>query len=103
MGMKGEQGIYGATYRWDDSQENASLVPEEGMNEVFLIEDEGGIRRQVWRYPSRSECLQCHTREGGEALGFNTAQLNRVFDFSGGSERIVSQVTAYHEAGYFGS
>ncbi len=101
--MKGEQGIYGATYRWDDSQENASLVPEEGMNEVFLIEDEGGIRRQVWRYPSRSECLQCHTREGGEALGFNTAQLNRVFDFSGGSERIVSQVTAYHEAGYFGS
>ena len=96
--MKGEEGIYGATYRWDETQQNAFLVPEEGLDEVFTIEENGLFREQTWRYPSRSECLRCHTKEGGEALGFNTAQLNRDHAFSGGTR---SQLQAYSDAGYF--
>jgi uncharacterized repeat protein (TIGR03806 family) len=98
--VRNEAGVYGVTYRWN-SNTNATLVPEEGMNESFVINEGGGIlRTQVWHYPGRSECLQCHTPRGGFALGFNTPQLNRTFSYGGGP---VNQLTALSQAGYFNS
>src|SRR5262245_22584914 len=47
------EGVYGVTYRWDDSQANAVLVPEEGLDESFVIHEGGTTRTQVWHYPSR--------------------------------------------------
>jgi len=91
-------GVYGVTYRWGNSLTNAALVAEEGMDEEFLIHDGGTVRTQVWRYPSRSECLQCHTAVAGHALGFNTAQLNREFDYGAGAE---NQIAALSRVGYF--
>lgn len=93
-------GIYGATYRWGDSLTNATLVPDEGTNETFVVYANGGgiLRTQVWHYPSRTECLSCHTAEGGFALGFNTAQLNRDFDYGG---TVTNQLAALSHAGYF--
>src|SRR6267378_4086813 len=70
------------------------------MDESFIVEDGGTVRTQVWHYPSRSECLQCHTPVGGWALGFNTPQLNRVFDYGAGQER---QIAALNRVGYFSS
>jgi glucose/arabinose dehydrogenase len=97
--VRNDSGVYGITYRWGDSSANATLVPEEGMNESFVIDEGGGIlRTQVWRYPSRSECLQCHTPHGGLALGFNTPQLNRTFHYDGSPE---NQLMAFSQAGYF--
>ena len=82
--VKHSDGVYGITYRWDDSLTNATLVSEQGLDEPFVIDEGGGIlRTQVWHYPSQAECLQCHTAAGGLALGFNAAQLNREFDYSG--------------------
>jgi glucose/arabinose dehydrogenase/mono/diheme cytochrome c family protein len=96
--VRNEDGVYGLTYRWD-SPGNATLVPDEGLNETFVINEGGGVlRTQVWRYPSRSECLQCHTPHGGLALGFNTAQLNRDFNYSGTAE---NQLAALSRVGYF--
>jgi glucose/arabinose dehydrogenase len=96
--VRNEEGVYGVTYRWD-SPSNATLVPDEGLNETFVINEGGGIlRTQVWRYPSRSECLQCHTPRGGFALGFNTPQLNRTFNYEGSLE---DQLMALSRAGYF--
>jgi uncharacterized repeat protein (TIGR03806 family) len=89
-------GVYGVTYRWD-SQTNATLVPDEGMDESFIISDGGIVREQIWHYPGRSECLQCHTRPGGLALGFNTAQLNRDFNYGSATE---NQLLALSRAGY---
>lgn len=92
-------GVYGITYRWGNSLTNATLVPEEGMDETFVVDTGGGVlRTQVWHYPSRVECLQCHTAAGGYALGFNTAQLNRDFDYGGA---ITNQIAALSLAGYF--
>jgi len=91
-------GIYGATYRWGDSLTNAVLVQEEGLDEAFSIHDNVIVRTQVWHYPSRSECLTCHTPLAGFALGFKTAQLNRDFLYPGG---IQNQLRALTEAGYF--
>jgi len=98
--VKKADGIYGVTYRWGSSTTNATLVPEEGMDESFVIRDNGGgiVRTQTWRYPSRVECLTCHTPAGGFALGFNTPQMNREYNYNG---TITNQIQALSDAGYF--
>jgi uncharacterized repeat protein (TIGR03806 family) len=97
--VKNAAGAYGVTYRWGDSQTNATLVPEGGTNETFVIDEGGGIlRTQVWEYPSRVACMICHAPAGGFALGFNTAQLNRDFDYGG---TVTNQIAAFSHTGYF--
>lgn len=97
--VKNAAGVYGVTYRWGDSMTNATLVPEGGTNETFVISEGGGIlRTQVWEYPSRVACTICHTPAGGFALGFNIAQLNRDFDYGG---TVTNQIAALSQAGYF--
>ena len=95
--VRNADGVYGVTYHWD-SETNATLVPEEGMDESFVINDGGTIRTQIWHYPSRSECLACHTPQGGYALGFKTEQLNKDFDYGAGPE---NQIAALSRVGYF--
>lgn len=89
-------GVYGVTYRWDSSN-NAKLVPEQGMDESIERTVNGVKVVQQWRYPSRGECLTCHTHPGGLSLSFNTAQLNRDADFGG---LRTNQIAALIEAGY---
>jgi glucose/arabinose dehydrogenase len=96
--VKNSGGVYGLTYRWGNSLTNATLVPEEGMDENFTINDGGVMRTQVWHYPSRAECLTCHNGSAGFALGFNTAQLNRDVNYSG---TVTNQISALSQAGYF--
>ncbi len=95
--VKTDEGVYGLTYRWNDSQTDATLVAEEGADATFQVNEHGVIREQRWRFPSRAECQICHTAAGGHALSFNTRQLNRTHPFSGGTANII---TALAEAGY---
>ena len=89
---------YGITYRWGDSSTEAKLVPARGRDEVFAIDEPGGPRQQVWRYPSRRECFSCHNSRSSGVLGFTLAQLNRTTDYGCGP---VHQLEAINEAGYF--
>jgi len=82
--VKGAEGIFGLTYRWDASQTNAQLVPPSGMTEPLLIQDGGVIRTQVWSYPGWGQCQICHNAQAGHALGFNTYQLNREIERENG-------------------
>jgi len=59
----------GYTYRWNDAQTDADLVEKAGADVKF------GDR--TWRYPSRAECMVCHSRAAGFALGLCTVQMNR--------------------------
>jgi glucose/arabinose dehydrogenase len=93
--VKNPGGVYGITYRWNSEQTDAFLVPEEGMDEVIEIMDEGGLRNQVWRYPARAECLTCHNQTAGHVLGFSTRQLN-LTGYHG-----ENQIAALAGAGYF--
>jgi glucose/arabinose dehydrogenase len=86
--------IYGITYKWRDDQEDAELVPENGLTELIPASSPS----QVWRYPSRSECRACHTNVGGFALSFNTRQLNRPHDYGAETQ---NQIAALSSAGYF--
>lgn len=97
--VRNSGGVYGVTYRWGNSTTNAILVPEGGMDENFVIHDGGTTRTQTWHYPSRNECNACHTPVAGFALGFNTAQLNRTFDYG----IVANQIYAMNDAGYFNS
>jgi glucose/arabinose dehydrogenase len=98
--VRNTNGVYGVTYRWTTPPTNALLVAETGLDEVFTNYTAGGaiLNTQVWHYPGRAECLACHTLQGGHALGFNTAQLNRDFNYSGTT---TNQIEALRLAGYF--
>lgn len=66
----------GYSYRWNDGQSDADLVPAAG--EVLDLPGPGGAAtRQSWRIPSRSECMACHARAVGFVLGASTVQMNR--------------------------
>lgn len=86
--------VYGLSYKWRTDQTNADLVVEAGVSEV--IPSSSPV--QTWRYPSRGECITCHTSIGGHALSFNTAQLNRDHDYGAGQQ---NQIQALSDAGYF--
>ena len=92
--VKNSNGVYGITYRWGNSLTNATLVPEEGLDEAFAINDGGTMRTQVWHYPSRTECLSCHTPVAGFGLGFNTVQMNRDFGYAGGESNQIAFLSA---------
>ncbi|HEX5788080.1 MAG TPA: PQQ-dependent sugar dehydrogenase [Woeseiaceae bacterium] len=58
----------GYTFEWNNAGTDAVLVPPEGKQKA--------IGNQTWTYPSRSQCLECHTAASGRSLGLEIAQLN---------------------------
>lgn len=79
----------GYSYVWNDKQTNATLVHRTGMDRVFTIRDSrspGGIREQTWHYPSRAECMVCHTRAANFVLGLTLLQMNKVHDYGHASD-----------------
>ncbi len=96
--VRNDDGVYGVTYRWNEAQTDALLVTEAGLDEVIPVYADGAIQPQTWRYPSRGECLACHTAVAGHALGFDTFQLNRdqLFD----TVR-TNQILGLSHMGYF--
>jgi uncharacterized repeat protein (TIGR03806 family) len=81
----------GYTYEWDDAQRDATLLPDGKTKTV------GG---QTWSYPSRAQCMGCHTAAAGFSLGLETAQLNRALDYGSGA---VNQLTKLEAMGLFES
>jgi len=96
--VKTAGGVYGITYKWRADQSDADLVPEEGEDETLDVQVDGRPGQQQWRYPSRNECLSCHSQVAGCALGFNTRQL--AFHVNG-TEGQVNQIEAMAKAGDF--
>src|SRR5262245_55572495 len=77
-------GWTGYTYRWNDQQTDALLIAEQ-QTEVLTVRDQTNqvVRTQTWTYPSRFECMQCHTQQDGRVLGVRTRQINRTFSAGG--------------------
>lgn len=74
----------GYSYAWDDDLGDASLVRKEGMDRTFEVRDPdapGGRRSQAWHYPSRAECMVCHSRAANYVLGLTGSQMNRDHDY----------------------
>jgi uncharacterized repeat protein (TIGR03806 family) len=76
----------GYSYRWEEGQSDATLVGAKGAERKVRIKDAhapGGAREQIWRYPSRGECMTCHSRAANFVLGLTDLQLNKVHDYGG--------------------
>lgn len=61
----------GYSYMWDEDGRDATLL-EQSATRTYTI---AGQERTHY-FPSRSECLVCHTPAAGYVLGVRTAQLN---------------------------
>lgn len=96
--VKTANGTYGLSYRWRADQTDADLIDEGGMDDPLSITVDGSPATQTWRFPSRGECMNCHTPAGGHALSFNTRQLNREYLYGAQTQ---NQLTALEVAGYF--
>ncbi|MFO0191419.1 MAG: PQQ-dependent sugar dehydrogenase [Planctomycetia bacterium] len=86
--MLKEQGEWaGYSYEWNDEQTDAVLVAAEGKDRDFEIrtaelkKHADGVKTQQWHYPSRTECMVCHSRASNYVLGICTVQLNHEFDY----------------------
>ncbi len=79
---------YGYSYEWNEEQTEATLVAGGGKDREFKIKVPGGQRTQVWHYPSRTECMVCHTRAANFVLGLSEEQMNKEHDYlaSGGRQ-----------------
>lgn len=72
----------GYSYAWNDEQTDAVLIAAEGAERDFTIQPDAGRSQQLkWRFPSRSECMVCHSRAAKFVLGLSTLQLNRIHDY----------------------
>ena len=91
-------GSYGVSYRWNEAQTEATLVPTEGVTFPLSIIENGVPRIQNWQIPGRASCLVCHTPQANHGLSFNTRQLNRVDGING---FVGNQIELLHQAGYF--
>jgi uncharacterized repeat protein (TIGR03806 family) len=78
----------GYSYEWNDEETDATLLPD------FKDKPVGD---QSWHFPSRSQCLECHTRAGGRSLGLTTAQLDRDYAYPEGA---MNQVEKFVALGY---
>jgi uncharacterized repeat protein (TIGR03806 family) len=96
--VKKADDIYGLTYRWRADQTDADLVEDFGEDQFFTVTVNGKPTTQVWHYPARYECIECHSPAGGYALGFNTRQMNGSHVY--GTQNL-NQIKALSDAGYF--
>lgn len=74
---------YGYSYEWNDKLTDAVLVPAAGKDREYVVQHAGVdiAERQTWHFPSRSECMVCHSRAAKFVLGLSAAQMNREFDY----------------------
>ncbi|MDB4968567.1 MAG: hypothetical protein JWN44_4256 [Myxococcales bacterium] len=78
----------GYSYEWLDDQTDAVLLPSSKTKDL------GGGRS--WFFPSRNDCLQCHTQAAGRTLGLETAQMNRESpDGSGNQLAVLEAIGAF--------
>ena len=69
----------GYSYAWNEEQNDATLVEAGGSDSGFVVgKDESSSKKQTWHFPSRAECMVCHSRAANWLLGVTAAQINTV-------------------------
>jgi mono/diheme cytochrome c family protein len=74
-------GVRGYSYRWNVEGTEAALL-DGADTRTLTIEPEGeppGLL--TWEFPSRTQCIACHTEASGGVLGLETRQLNASHDY----------------------
>lgn len=90
----------GYTYVWQDDQKEANLIKSSEHKEysVFDASAPQGIRKQLWTFPSRQDCLRCHNPWSGYVLGVRTEQINKTITIPEGS---INQLDFWRKKEFF--
>jgi uncharacterized repeat protein (TIGR03806 family) len=91
--------VYGVTYKWREDHSDADLLPG-SLSETVRIRTDRGERTQTWYYPSRQDCLTCHTAIAGHVLGVRANQLNGLFHYAA-TGRQDNQLRVWAHIGLF--
>ena len=88
----------GYSYRWNDAQTDAFLVRADGDNIDIKITDPASNQSttQKWSFPSRAECMVCHSRAANYLLGVSGLQMNRNIAVE---NSLVNQAAHFHSLG----
>jgi uncharacterized repeat protein (TIGR03806 family) len=87
-----EDGVWrGYTYEWNAAQTDAVLL-QAGKTAV--------VNGQEWTFPSRIDCLACHTASAGRSLGPTIDQLNGDLLYPP-TGRVDNQLTTLDDIGLF--
>jgi len=78
----------GYTYQWAEDQRSATLLLADAVRDLG-----GGVR---WLYPSRTQCMECHTSAAGRSLGLELAQLNTEITYPSTGRRSNQLATLAH-------
>jgi uncharacterized repeat protein (TIGR03806 family) len=81
----------GYSYEWNDAQTDATLLPAGKTKQVGA---------QTWYFPSRAECMQCHTAAAGRTLGLENGQLNKPLLYPS-TQRTGNQLATLNAIGIF--
>jgi uncharacterized repeat protein (TIGR03806 family) len=79
----------GYSYAWREDGSDADLL------ETTVVRS---WENQEWIYPSRENCLECHTAAAGRSLGLELGQLNRDIDYPNGR---FNQLATFQHIGLF--
>jgi uncharacterized repeat protein (TIGR03806 family) len=77
-------GVYGAVYKWRPDGSDADLLAGSQTEAIPIKSKNGEVHQQTWYYPSRQDCLTCHTANAGGVLGVKTRQMNGNFTYPSG-------------------
>jgi uncharacterized repeat protein (TIGR03806 family) len=93
-------GKYGVTYRRNAQGTDAELISA-GQDETFAFtRDDGSTEQRTWSFPSRADCMQCHTNAAGQSLGLRTHQINRDVNRPGTGET-MNQLAYFNSEAMF--
>ncbi len=98
--LHSEQGWQGFTYRWNSAGSDATLLTGRETETLTVALAGGGSEQRRYDYPSRTDCLLCHTAAAGFTLGLTTRQLNGDFDYAGTTD---NQLRSWNHIGLFDS
>jgi uncharacterized repeat protein (TIGR03806 family) len=81
----------GYTYEWNADETDAILLGSSKLRDL--------PSGQQWSYPSRGDCMTCHTAGAGRSLGLELAQLNNDFVYP--NNRLSNQLATFEKIGLF--
>lgn len=89
--VRHEDGDWGGySYEWDDAQKDATLLPSGKTKQL--------ASGNPWSFPSRSDCMRCHTAAAGRALGPELGQLDGDFVYAS-TNRVANQIKTLEHIG----
>lgn len=91
------RGWIGYTYRWNEEQTDALLLGGAASSTISGAANQDTNTRS-WYFPSRSDCMVCHTRASEFVLGMNTRQINRPHEYG---NTTMNQLTMLSRLGIF--